>query len=99
MHIKKKENTEEICGKLKICIQLESQKEGEKDTKQRFPKIDNRHEVRDLIGLQTQAKKIKKKKNKKTLPNKIKHPPHKTQQRERSKKQSEKIDILLSEEH
>ena len=63
MHIKKKENTEEICGKLKICIQLESQKEGEKDTKQRFPKIDNRHEVRDLIGLQTQAKKKKKKKN------------------------------------
>ena len=68
MHIKKKENTEEICGKLKICIQLESQKEGEKDTKQRFPKIDNRHEVRDLIGLQTQAKKKKQNKTKQKNP-------------------------------
>lgn len=76
---------------------MESQKEGEKYTKQRFPKIDNRYEVRDLIGLQTQAKTINKKK--KNLPNKIKHPVRKTQQWKRSKKQSEKTDILLSEEH
>ena len=44
-----------------------SQKEGGKDNKQRFPKIDKRYEVRDLIGLQIQAKNI----NLKKLPNKI----------------------------
>ena len=64
MHIKKRKIQKIYVGTVKKYIQLESQKEGEKYTKQRFPKIDNRYEVRDLIGLQTQAKTINKKKKK-----------------------------------
>ena len=78
MHVKKRKIQKIYVGTVKKYIQLESQKEGEKYTKQRFPKIENRYEVRDLIGLQTQAKTINKKK--KNLPNKIKHPVCKTQQ-------------------
>lgn len=61
MHIKKKkkENTEEICGTENMyLVGAHKRKEKKRILSKDFLKLTMRYEVRDLIGLQTQANRI-----------------------------------------